>query len=1424
MTFDLGGRAAGATTAELRTAAALRWQRPLLTAELAEQACGRAVADGDELRWLQAAGWLLDGHAAGGDARDVATAVVAGVTGHVTAGDTTVPVPLRAPGTEVLTRPEGARLRVELAGVAQADGELEAARALVVGLPDDAPGEDPGLLRLDRLAVEVRCALAGASAAELERLRSDVDSCGSGFGGEPAAYADLVVGSVHRARREHDAAVDRALRGLAQLGWTPERPGARPLSTHLAAALLSQWITALLDSGHVPAEAVAAAAAQRDAADAGRQGVLLRLTLARVQAGRADHAARALVEAADGAEQAGVPALVAACRTAQSELHEGSGRYRDALEAMRAAMEADQIDRDRGMRFRAAMAALLPLADVLTTTAERPTPFPRTGGVPAAFAERPAAAGGTVAGAPRGGPGAGAREDAGRGASERGLAGTGSGRAVSPSGRDERARDERPTGTPVGNRSVGAKVGTDRPSGAGPTESDHGHPAGDRPGDDRSIGTPSRDDRSGGAGDDPPARPGKDGAAGPGDANGRPANDLPGAGHFPLRWAPSASLLLGPGPANGPGPADPSRDDRAVDRSAGANRNGRGTGDAGVAPGASAATGAPDTTIPADATIPADTTSLADTTGPAETAAVPDTTDPAETGDTPDTTGHPGTARPDTTSTTEATGPDPAGPAEAAGAADCGADGTTSSGRERPTGIDPADPLGISGLLTDEPASRTPRDPSWTGPSWTPDAAGGSPLADALLAEWRTPEPPPAVPRNGAHVPAESGRRNGTRRNGAHRSGEDHGADPADEPGRTGDHRNGSPVPEPTVVADRAAPEPPPADAGTPTGRASGRDGTRAPETGRAATPTAPATPTGPPGPAERSIVLDLVDGDLETVTGTAAVGALHDVVVRTRRLVPPSGTTRRDDDTVRVTLPDVDHVTVLLWARSLATHLGARVRRGGLPAGTSLRMQAVGPHGVEGEEIVTELTGPDTPAPLPEAPPFRDRVDGHSATAQNAEADRSDGGGSSAPEPVAGPALATPLDLTGGGAGRGGRRRAGGDAATSLSAVGLTVRPGSGGRRRSDGPVGVPTTPDRTVRDLAGPGPGGPDRASGSAGEPRPITGDEAVRAPSGRGAAGTDSTDPESTTTSQVWGGSAPVDRTSAPDPLDTRFALPPEPDRRLAEAVRAHLDLPGTDGAASRHDGPARERSGLPVRWSGVDDGAGESALPRRRGRDATAPPDDGHDGTAGLFDGDGTTSVRDGGHRHDSAAHSASRKPDGSGAGTWTLRTATGPTVVRGAPAVVAPATDDGAATSGPSPANGASPANGPDTASGSTTENGPATDPQHAEADTPATSDDAPSATAEHTGATEPGTIERPGTTERSGKAEYPGKAESPGTTEHSGTTERPETTGRPGTTSSPTDETPGTPATPSPSEPTAIPEDMGLADLLAGALAAYREI
>ncbi|WP_224391630.1 hypothetical protein [Pseudonocardia sp. ICBG1293] len=1314
MTFDLGGRAASATTAELRTAAALRWQRPLLTAELAEQSCARAVADGDDLRWVQAAGWLLDGHAAGGDARDVATAVIAGMSGQVTPGAEPIPVPARTPGTEVLTRPEGARLRVELAGVAQADGELDAARALVLGLPDDAPGEDPGLLRLDRLAVEVRCALAGASAVELERLRSDVEACGAGFGGEPAAYADLVVGSVHRARREHEAAVDRALRGLAQLGWTPERPGARPLSAHLAVALLSQWITALLDSGRVPADAVAAAAVQRDAGDAGRQGVLLRLTLARVQAGRADHAARALVEAADGAEHAGVPALVAACRTAQSELYEGSGRYREALEAMRAAMDADQVDRDRGTRFRAAVATLLPLAAV--RVAGRPTPFPRSGG--AAAAREPDG---------DGTPGAGNRRTASTGGTR------------SPGARAHRSVAR---GIEDGRR-PGSLTGSDRSTEGG--RSNNG-PAGD-----------------GSAGDGSADHGSADGVASDsGSADRGSANDLFGVGGFPVRWTPPDSLLHGPG-TNGAPAGGPPSDVRTTDPSELVHRNGHHPGDPGTAP---------------------------DPTG------------------VPGTSGAPG-----------ATG----GP-EADGSADRSSDARV-SGRERAAGIDPADPLGVSGLVPGgETAATTPRDPSCTGPSWTPDIAGGSPLADALLAEWRTPEQPPPVEDISSPRPADATPKNGVRRVAAHRSGDRPGAIPTarpGSPGTTGGAPDGVAGPDAVDVPDRPAAAPSPAE-----------------ETGNGpvAAPLAQTPPTGPPGPTERSIVVDLVDADLEAVTGTAAVGALHDVATRARRLVPPPGTTRRDQDTVRVTLPHVDHVTVLLWARSLATHLGGRVRRGGLPAGTSLRMQAVGPHGVEGEEIVTELTGPDTVPPLPDT---------------SAE-QTGDGPVPPVAEPVAGPALATPLDLSDGRAARGGRRRTTGDATSSLSAVGITVRPGSGGRRRSEGTPRNSTTPDTVVpgpgardpgahgssaqvaatrdaatRDTVVPGPGSQDPEPHASTPRAAADRDRSGPAPSGPVPPGLDAV--------QAGNDPAPVGHASEPDPLDTRFALPAEPDRRLADAVRAHLDLPGPDGDASRQDGPSRERAGLPVRWSEVDAAAEESALPRRRGRGAGPSSDHLRAVPGGWPAVEGTAPAPAG----EDVGAPGRAEGDSVAAATWTVRTGPEPAT---APALSAPGPDDGptngSGAAHAAPADVTTAPTRPDVTAGAPAEaRPPATrrDPADRTVPSPAPTAAAGPAAADVSAsgpAPEPGAD---GSTlgGRGSEQPVPGTppvgdaaVEQPTAGEDAAgrTTVGNAAAAQPGTVSSPADGAPEDPDDPPPSDPAGIPADMGLADLLAGALAAYREI
>ncbi|MFP5022868.1 hypothetical protein [Pseudonocardia phyllosphaerae] len=343
MTSDLE-RVGEAAAAELRTAAELRRQRPELTIQLAEHACSRAVATADDLSWVRAAGWMLAGHAVGGDAREAAVVVVEALADRG--------------GPALLYRPDGARLRVELATAAQSDGDTATARALLADLPDPGPGEADGQLRLDRLAVEARCALAEEHDDQLPVLCADIGRAGDALGGEAAAYGRLVVGAVHRARGQHEDAAAAALRGLEFLGWTPENPDVRPVAPHLAAALLTQWLTASLDAGADTAEAVRAVAGHPEILGAGRHGVLLRLTLARAAGADADAAAVALDDAVAGAAAADVPGLVASCRAAQSELHEVAGRFAEALGALRASVDADREDRERSRRFRAALAGV----------------------------------------------------------------------------------------------------------------------------------------------------------------------------------------------------------------------------------------------------------------------------------------------------------------------------------------------------------------------------------------------------------------------------------------------------------------------------------------------------------------------------------------------------------------------------------------------------------------------------------------------------------------------------------------------------------------------------------------------------------------------------------------------------------------------------------------------------------------------------------------------------------------------------------------------------------------------------------------------------------------------------------------------------------------------------------------------------------
>ncbi len=332
------GSPAGPAT--LEEVAGLRWREPRRAAELAQQVLADAAAGGEAGTWLRAAGWLLCGRSAVGDAREIALELLADV-------DT------RA-GRDVLRRPEAGRLRVELAALAQSNGDPDVARDLLDGWQVAGPdaGAERDELELDRLAVLVRCALVDG--ADLSELRADVEELSRRLSGPPEALAELLLGSVHRDDGEPAAAAERALRGLARLGWTPAEPSSPPSSPHLGCALLSQWATALLEDG--ASADIPDGVKQLDVVDGGRHGVLWRLAVARAFAGRARPTADVLEDAASAAAAVDAPSLEAACRSAQAELFEGAGRFQDALAAVKAAMEAERTDRERAERLREALA------------------------------------------------------------------------------------------------------------------------------------------------------------------------------------------------------------------------------------------------------------------------------------------------------------------------------------------------------------------------------------------------------------------------------------------------------------------------------------------------------------------------------------------------------------------------------------------------------------------------------------------------------------------------------------------------------------------------------------------------------------------------------------------------------------------------------------------------------------------------------------------------------------------------------------------------------------------------------------------------------------------------------------------------------------------------------------------------------------
>ena len=323
-----------------------RWSRPDLTATYGRLAAEQAR---DDATWAVAAGWTLHGRAAIGDARDEAAAVLAQLDG--------------GSRRNAARGADGARLRAELAGVARDHGSADVARRLLDGLLRDS--RTPADVRFDALVARARASLSDGP-DRLGQLLSPIDAAAREVAGNgAAATAELLRAAAERAQSRHHTAADRARTAMALLGWRPDRPTAATESDHLTAALATQWIGALLDAGAVrDARAAADEIAPRLDADglASRQLAQLRLTCARATS-RPSGTIAALERAAADAGAAGAPDLESACRAALAELHDASGRRAPAREQLRLRRYADEDDRRRADRFRAATPLLATLVD-----------------------------------------------------------------------------------------------------------------------------------------------------------------------------------------------------------------------------------------------------------------------------------------------------------------------------------------------------------------------------------------------------------------------------------------------------------------------------------------------------------------------------------------------------------------------------------------------------------------------------------------------------------------------------------------------------------------------------------------------------------------------------------------------------------------------------------------------------------------------------------------------------------------------------------------------------------------------------------------------------------------------------------------------------------------------------------------------------
>ena len=309
----------------LELAEASRWRAPEVTAVLAEHAAQLARDRGDPRTALLAEGWLAQGLFS---------------LGHGVAA-----VPRAVSALSEATRDnQGAasdRLRVALAGVARSLDDRST--GLVLLAPVLEAGGTSTRLHADAHLEAVLCREAGSDGAgsSVDVAFAALREVGGEYGELGLAAADAALAGQLRARRQLGEAVEHARSGLRRMfGDQPAGGPLQPVSPYLAATLGLELTLALLDQGQQDAALESARLVMRWDVQPGSLVPTARLQLALAQrvylpAGARDEASAAVEWVARAVARRELPEIEVECFGLLAELRERGGDLSEALAASR---------------------------------------------------------------------------------------------------------------------------------------------------------------------------------------------------------------------------------------------------------------------------------------------------------------------------------------------------------------------------------------------------------------------------------------------------------------------------------------------------------------------------------------------------------------------------------------------------------------------------------------------------------------------------------------------------------------------------------------------------------------------------------------------------------------------------------------------------------------------------------------------------------------------------------------------------------------------------------------------------------------------------------------------------------------------------------------------------------------------------------